>query len=161
MWRRRLPLPPARPTPSRGVGYPRSLALPHALGATEARNLDAKELGRRGEEEAARYLQGEGWIILERNARIGRCEVDLIVTRGVVLAFVEVKSRRGVGFGGPLDSITPRKMRHIARAAAGWIQERGLPRGMEVRFDAVGVLWARDAPPRIVHEPDAWRMGWG
>jgi putative endonuclease len=159
MGRRRASFPLVRPVPSRPMRYLLGVALPHSPGAMEERKLDPKELGRRGEEEAARYLQREGWTILERNARIGRCEVDLIVARGMVLAFVEVKSRSGIGFGAPLDSITPRKMRHIARVAAGWIRERGLPPGTEIRFDAVGVLWARDAPPRIVHEPDAWRMG--
>jgi putative endonuclease len=125
----------------------------------EGRPLNPKELGRRGEDEAARFLEGNGWTILERNARVGHCEVDLIATRGRVLAFVEVKSRSGAEFGAPLAAISPRKMQRIARAAAGWLRDRGYPGGKEIRFDAVGVLWPREASPRIFHMPDAWRMG--
>jgi len=121
--------------------------------------LNPKELGHRGEEEAARFLEGKGWTILARNARVGRWEVDLIATRGEVLAFVEVKSRRGTEFGSPLAAISPRKMQHIARAAAGWLRHRGYPGGKDIRFDAVGVLWPRGASPCILHLPDAWRMG--
>ena len=121
--------------------------------------MNPKELGRRGEEEAARFLEKEGWTILARNARVGRWEVDLVATRGGVLAFVEVKSRRGTEFGSPLAAVSPRKMRHIARAAAGWLRDQGHACVMEIRFDAVGVLWPRDTAPRIVHLPDAWQMG--
>ncbi|MGW8267002.1 MAG: YraN family protein, partial [Longimicrobiales bacterium] len=125
----------------------------------EERTVNPKELGRRGEEEAARFLERKGWTILARNARVGRWEVDLIATRSDVLAFVEVKSRRGTAFGAPLAAISVRKMQHIARAAAGWIRDQGHSGAKEIRFDAVGVLWPRDAPPCILHLPDAWRMG--
>ena len=121
--------------------------------------MDPKELGRRGEEEAARFLEGEGWVIVGKNVRIGRCEVDLIAAKGKVLAFVEVKSRRGVEFGSPLAAISPRKMLCVSRAAAGWLRDRGVVGEREIRFDAVGVLWPRNASPRIIHVPDAWRMG--
>ena len=121
--------------------------------------MDPTDLGRRGEEEAARFLEREGWRVVGRNVRVGRCEVDLIVTRGDVLAFVEVKSRRGVEFGDPLAAISYKKQQCVSRAAAGWLRDRKGGAGMEIRFDAVGVVWPRDGPPRVFHVPDAWRMG--
>jgi putative endonuclease len=120
--------------------------------------MKPKELGRRGEEEAARFLESRGWTILGRNVRVGRREVDLIVARHHVLVFVEVKSRSGESFGDPLEAITPKKRREIARAAAGWLREHSPSGAREIRFDAVGVTWPRRGPPRIRHIPDAWRM---
>ena len=44
-------------------------------------------------------------------------ELDLIVRRGLKLAFVEVKGKSGTGFGDPLEMVTPEKQRRIRRAA--------------------------------------------
>jgi len=120
--------------------------------------LDSRELGRRGEDLAAEFLVQKGWTLLGRNVRVGRREVDIIATRGAILAFVEVKTRRGKAFGTPLESISPQKMRDVARAAAGWLRDRGGSRGRRVRFDAVSVSWPSGRAPDVIHVPDAWRM---
>ncbi len=121
--------------------------------------MGPKELGRSGEGEAARYLKARGWLIVGRNVRVGRRELDLIVSRGSVLAFVEVKSRAGKSFGDPLEAITPKKQLDVVRAAAGWLQGRALPPGTVIRFDAVGIFWPHKGRAQITHVPDAWRMG--
>ena len=64
--------------------------------------VDTHALGRRFEAAAARHLVRAGWRILERNVRFGRKEVDLVVERDRVVAFVEVKGRLGRGYGHPL-----------------------------------------------------------
>jgi putative endonuclease len=120
--------------------------------------LEPKELGIRGEEIAARYLEKAGWTIRGRNVRVGRLELDLIVLRDGILAFVEVKTRRGGGFGDPLEAISRKKMRDVARAAAGWLRENGRGSFKEIRFDAVSVSWPRTSAPQVLHIPDAWRM---
>ena len=70
-----------------------------------------QERGRRGERVAEQHLLDRGWEILDRNWRSGHAEVDLVVRRGSVLAFVEVKTRSQRGSGDPLESITGRKRR--------------------------------------------------
>jgi putative endonuclease len=120
--------------------------------------VDSKELGRKGEEEAAEYLRANGWAILDRNFRFGRNELDIVAYKDRVLAFVEVKCRRGLGFGHPLDAIHVKKRREIARVARGWLRQRELPRETVVRFDAVGVFWHPTGRIEVVHVPDAWRM---
>ena len=123
---------------------------------------DAGKLGREGEAVAARHLEDAGWTVLERNYRAGRNEVDLIVARGRTVAFVEVKSRRGAGFGHPLEAITAHKRGEIAKVARAWVRARGGLRGLLLRFDAVAVCFpsARRASesPRIEHVADAWRL---
>jgi len=118
----------------------------------------AYELGVRGERVAERHLRQQGYQILERNYRCGHREIDLIVNRGDLVAFVEVKTRAGGGYGHPLAAITPRKRREIERVARRWQARHGLP-GTIYRFDAVAVTLDRDREPRIEHVPDAWRLG--
>lgn len=114
-------------------------------------------LGRRGEDVAAAYLQEKGWAILARNVREGRREIDLVVSRGEVVAFVEVKARAGEGFGHPLESVTRRKRREISMVARGWIRRHPAP-GVLYRFDAVAVHFRAGSAPRVEHVEDAWRL---
>ena len=117
------------------------------------------EVGRWGEEEAAAYLIARGWTILARNFRWGRKEIDMIARKGVITAFVEVKCRRGSACGHPLESITPLKRREIAEVARGWLRQSPQPPGTMVRFDAIGVQMEAGGARRLIHVPDAWRLG--
>ncbi len=116
-----------------------------------------KALGDRGEELAARFLQQAGWTILDRNFRMGRKEIDLIARRGEIIAFVEVKTRAGLGYGYPLEAITWKKRREIQQVAMAWIDRKGSPDNI-YRFDAVSVQVGSGGPPIIEHVEDAWRM---
>ena len=62
--------------------------------------------GLAGEEQAIRYLQARGWEVVAHRFRVGRIEVDLIARRGHLVAFVEVKTRRGTAFGSPFEAVT-------------------------------------------------------
>ena len=114
-------------------------------------------LGRAGERIAARFLRRAGWRVLARNYRFGRKEVDLIAARGNVVAFIEVKSRGGPGFGHPLEAITRRKRGEIAQVARAWLRDHPQP-GRLLRFDAVAVRSAPGRPPLVEHFEDAWRL---
>ncbi len=107
-----------------------------------------------------RYLSHRGWTILARNYRFGRREVDVIVRRGDVVAFVEVKTRAGQGFGSPQEAITGMKRREIEAVAAHFLARNALPE-VAVRFDAVAIVVDRGLRRlRIEHVEDAWRPGW-
>jgi len=114
------------------------------------------ELGSRSEQIAAEYLAARGYEILARNYRVGHREVDLIVARGGLVAFVEVKARAGPAYGHPLDAITWAKRREIERVARTWIAGHGKA-GNVYRFDAVAVLWYGQRSV-VEHVPDAWRI---
>jgi putative endonuclease len=88
---------------------------------------------------------------------MGRWEVDLIIERSDVVAFVEVKTRRGVGFGSPLEAITWKKRREIARVARAWLDRHACSE-RRYRFDVVGVTLGRG--PRVEHVEDAFRGDW-
>jgi putative endonuclease len=118
----------------------------------------AHDLGVLGERLAARHLRRLGYTILARNYRFGHREIDLIVARDDLVAFVEVKTRAGTGYGHPLEAITARKRREIERVARLWLHRHGRA-ALRYRFDAVAVIVRRDRPPIIEHLPDAWRLG--
>lgn len=115
------------------------------------------ELGRRGEDLAAEWLQERGWELLERNFRLGHKEIDIVARRDDLVAFVEVKTRAGLGWGHPFESITRAQRREIARVATAWIDRHG-PRGCLYRFDAIAVLWAAGREPVVEHLEGAWRL---
>ena len=52
-----------------------------------------KDVGKYGEQLAARYLKKMGYRVLGRNLHFGKNELDLVVKNKTILAFVEVKTR--------------------------------------------------------------------
>ncbi len=95
--------------------------------------------------------------MLVRNYRAGPREIDLVVSRAGVVAFVEVKTRATATGGTPLEPIGTAKRRTVVSAARQWIYEHGRA-GTIYRFDAVGVV-IRGETVEIEHIPDAWRPG--
>lgn len=76
-------------------------------------------------------------------------EIDLVAREGSILAFVEVKARRGTGYGTPGDAVAARKRRRIRRAAVHYLAQRR-PQAPRIRFDVVSiVLPPGGGPPRI------------
>jgi len=137
------------PRPGNGSIFPR-MAIGH-------------DRGRQGEERAAQYLERRGWEVLARNWRDGPRELDLVVFRSGVLAFVEVKTRKGDRCGIPTEAVTWRKRREIERAASSWLRQFGpsLAAVDEVRFDVLAVHWGsgpsgEDAMEHLEH---AWWKG--
>lgn len=110
--------------------------------------MDRKELGHLGEQAAARYLEERGYQILERNHRTPFGELDLIARFQRQLVFVEVKTRRGKGFGSPAEAITRKKQQRLRRAGSVYSQDAGW-RG-PLRFDAVEVRMST-GKPHITH----------
>lgn len=115
-----------------------------------------QRFGELGERIAARWLRRQGWRIIAHRFRSGRRDVDLIVEREGVVAFVEVKARRGSQFGDPVEAVTWRKQRELIRSANVWIDRFGAP-GRSYRFDVVGVLMDSELV-RVRHVENAFSL---
>lgn len=97
------------------------------------------DLGRWGEHVATEFLRTEGYDIVERGWRCPRGEVDIIARRGGALAFVEVKTRRSLRYGHPLEAITPAKFSRLRILAGEWCRSHDVSVGA-IRIDGIGIV---------------------
>ncbi len=104
----------------------------------------------------ARHLQDEGWRILGRNFTVRGGELDLIVEREGLRAFVEVRSRSCDDHGTAAATITPAKIRRIRLAARHWIHRHG-DGGCDLRFDVIAVVLDEGRPVSLDHLEAAFR----
>ena len=94
--------------------------------------------GRWGENQAAQWYARRGGVVVDRNWRCDRGELDLVVADGDVVVFVEVKARRDDRFGTPSAAVGERKQQTLRMLAARWLDEHPGHRG-EIRFDVVAI----------------------
>lgn len=95
-----------------------------------------KTLGISGEAQACSFLEQQGFAVLAKNYRVRQGEIDLVVERDDVIAFVEVKTRTKNYF--PTSQvITPSKQRKITAAARHFILTQNPPRQRVFRFDVI------------------------
>ena len=100
------------------------------------------ELGRRGEEAAARFLKRRGYKILYRNFRAPKGgEIDLVCREKATdtLVFVEVKTRSSTEYGRPAEAVKRDKQRLISKGALAWLRMLDHP-DILFRFDIVEAL---------------------
>lgn len=98
-----------------------------------------QQVGQQGERRAERFLRSLGYAIVERNYRTSRGEIDLVAKDKDTLVFVEVRTRRRDGFGGPLASVGRQKQRQISNTALHYLTHSGL-RDRTARFDVIGIV---------------------
>jgi len=113
-----------------------------------------QRFGDAGEKAAEDWLLRDGYRVVARKHRCPRGEVDLVLERGELLVFVEVRTRATALFGAPEETVGAAKQRRIVRAARDFLARwRGPPRG--ARFDVVAVL-DRPGTPVVTHIPNAF-----
>lgn len=101
--------------------------------------VDAKSLGTMGELKAIDYLEEKGYTIKDINYRNKLGEIDIVGEKDRYIVFIEVKTRRGLKYGRPVESIGYRKMQKIRSVAELYIQSRKTY-DRQPRFDVVEVL---------------------
>lgn len=99
-----------------------------------------RALGTAGEGHARRFLQARGYRHVASQWRSAGCEIDLVMWHGEELVFVEVKTRRGESHGRAAESVTPRQVRALMRAAEAYVATTELPAPEPLwRLDLVAV----------------------
>jgi putative endonuclease len=112
-------------------------------------------LGRAGEDAAACLYEALGYRVEARNVRVGRIELDLVLSRGSDLVFCEVKARRGRALGAPEEAVNVRKQARLVRGAEGYLARR--PARGDVRFDVVSVSKGSDGALELHRVEGAFR----
>ncbi len=118
----------------------------------------ARERGDLGERVAADWLRRNGFMIMERNWRYGRYEIDIIASRWDTVHFVEVKTRHTGSLTTPEDAITDDKARALRKAASAYLASRRLTR--ELQFDLIAVEISPDGTPGVRYIENAMQYGW-
>jgi|TARA_B110000014_G_C20012740_1_gene525143 putative endonuclease len=95
------------------------------------------DLGKKGEEIAAEYLNRNGYDILEKNWRYLKAEIDIIAKKENLLAIVEVKTRSSINIISPEQSINAKKIKLLVSAANEYVVQNELD--IEVRFDIITI----------------------
>jgi putative endonuclease len=101
--------------------------------------MQKKELGRKGEDLALRFLKKKGYRIIEKNYVCKMGEMDIIAKEKDTLAFVEVKTRTSTTFGPPQLAVNPRKQIQLSKVALYFLKEKGIE-DIKARFDVVAIL---------------------
>jgi putative endonuclease len=110
---------------------------------------ERRALGVAGEQAVAGWYEGRGYAVVDRNWRCREGELDLVVTRPGEVVFCEVKTRRGTGFGAPVEAVGAAKQRKLRTLALRWLAEHPGGGGRGLRFDVASVLAPRDGPVTI------------
>jgi putative endonuclease len=100
---------------------------------------EKKDLGKKGEEVALRFLKKKGYRIIETNYVCKLGEMDLIAKEKETLVFVEVKTRTSTMFGPPQLAVTQFKQRQLSKVALNFLKEKKLE-DVKARFDVVAIL---------------------
>jgi putative endonuclease len=100
---------------------------------------EKKELGKKGEEVALRFLKKKGYRIIEKNYVCKMGEMDIIAKEKDTLAFVEVKTRTSMEFGPPQLAVNSSKQRQLSKVALNYLNEKRL-NNVKARFDVVAIL---------------------
>ncbi len=111
------------------------------------------ELGKEGEDEAARFLEAKGYLIRHRNWRSGRKELDIVAEHQGELVVVEVKTRRNQIYGTPEESVSETKIRRIVSSADAYVRKFRID--LPIRFDIIS-LTGIAKPLQIEHIVNAF-----
>lgn len=112
-----------------------------------------------GEMAAMEFLISRGWEVEAHRFRLGRHDLDLVVRRGDLIAFVEVKTRHSVVCGAAVESVSALKRHILGRVATLWRLRFGRA-GDTYRFDVVAVLDLGRGRYEVEQVEDAWRLQW-
>jgi len=114
-------------------------------------------LGQTGERQAEDYLRRRGFRILVRHFRSPFGEIDIIARRRQVIHFCEVKTRRSMACGTPLEAVSFYKRRRLVKTALWYLGQRN-DSEVDVRFSALGITIAEHQQPKIQWVEKAFDM---
>lgn len=111
--------------------------------------MNKRKIGGRGEEVAVAFLEGKGYNIIERNFNCTVGEIDIIARKDDFLVFIEVKYRKDLSHGYPVEAVTYSKQKNIRKVATWYIKYKNLIFEKNFRFDVVGILGDLELFPSI------------
>jgi putative endonuclease len=110
---------------------------PIGFGSLNLIMADHNDTGKTGEALAIEYLEKDGYNLLEKNWRHGKCEVDVIAWKKEVLHFIEVKTRKDQEFGLPEEKVNKKKISNLMKAASEYLYLH--PEWKQIQLDILSI----------------------
>lgn len=121
-------------------------------GSRGKRNI---ELGKRGENAAAKFLDARGYEIIERNWKCFAGEADIVALDGDTLVFVEVKTRRNCSKGFPSEHVDAKKRSKYEKIALAYVADYYACE-IPIRFDIISIVPIDGERAMIRHDINAF-----
>jgi putative endonuclease len=115
-------------------------------------------IGAAGEKAAEDWLEREEFVVVARNWRSGRYELDIVAHRGDTIHFVEVKTRDVGGLTSPEEAMTPAKQRAFRLAVQAWLAQN--PTDLEPQMDLIAIDTSPDGAMKVRYIPEAVISRW-
>ncbi len=96
------------------------------------------ETGKLGEDLACKYLENQGYKILERNFEARQGEIDIIALDKTEIVFIEVKTRSNTLYGKPAEAVNEQKQKHLIKTIEYYLYIRHLEKQF-VRIDVIEI----------------------
>lgn len=96
-----------------------------------------RKIGSIYEQKAGKYLEAQGYRVLEYNYHCRQGEIDLIVMDGSTLVFVEVKYRKSNSMISSLEAVNYHKQCKISKVATYYVYSKNYF-NQACRFDVIG-----------------------
>lgn len=115
-------------------------------------------VGKTGEDVAVKFLEQNGYTVLERNYRSGHQEIDIIARDHEFLIFVEVKTRschipESMSYGRPARAVGSTKQKNIVLAAQSYLRQHP-ENTLQPRIDVIEIYLKKTvegAPPNLLN----------
>lgn len=114
-----------------------------------------KQMGNTSEELALDYLTEQGFRLVQRNFTCKTGEIDLIVQKDDLVVFVEVRSRTGIQYGNPSETVNRKKQDKIRKTAKYYLYCNPYLEKYYCRFDVISIVWF-DGKASVEWIPDAF-----
>ena len=103
--------------------------------------MNNRQKGTIGEQQALEYLVKKGYKLIDKNWHYSKnAEIDLIMSDGKTLVFVEVKARKNLDYGHPFEAITQTKMQNIRLAVQGYLSTHENLKFKSFRIDGIAII---------------------
>ena len=124
--------------------------------------MSTKDVGRLGENIAARYLKKNGYKILAKNQRQSHNELDIVASNKEFILFVEVKTRSVASdlyspYGSAASAVDIRKQARTIQAARSYLAQNPVD-GLQPRMDVIEVYLDKQTQKvlKVHHIPNAF-----
>lgn len=97
-----------------------------------------KEIGKKGEDIAEKYLKSNGYEIVDKNFYIKQGEIDIIAKQDNEWVFIEVKTRTSEAFGKPIEAVDKIKKKRLLWTIKYYIYYKKI-KNENIRVDVIEV----------------------